>query len=104
MNIVAQTLMDAAEPLRKEKPEKIPTVRIKSQFSGPSLTLISVIAISFVVIFCFLSIIQIVNINNSVSELREQVKVSQQTLYDLEKEIVYQQYLQNSSTEVIPSE
>ena len=72
MNDVVQTILDVADGGVKYNTEKLPKIKIKEQSPMPSLSLLGVVAVFFVLMFCVFSTVQMIGIKSDVSKLREQ--------------------------------
>jgi len=79
-----QTLLDVADGGVKYKTEKLPKVKIKSSHPFPSLILLSSIAITFVLLFCVFSTVQVLRLKTEIYECRKEKIECETTLNDLE--------------------
>lgn len=96
--------MDATDRNYKFKEERIPYFRIKQPSAVPSLKLISVIAISLVIIFCVFSVIQISQLTNDIYALRCETIAIQEEVNSLESASIVQNYRMSSNADIIPEE
>jgi|GEM_PF-1458151 len=72
MTDMVQSILNAADGGVKYKTQRIPKVRIRQESPMPSLTLIGVIAVTFVLLFCIFSSVQILQIKSDIYRLREE--------------------------------
>ena len=72
MNDTVKSILDVADGGISYRTEKLPRVRIKQESPMPSLTLLGIIAVALVLIFCVLSAVQMVGIKSDVYKLRDE--------------------------------
>lgn len=72
MNDTVKTILDVADGGVSYRTERLPRVKIKQQSPMPSITLLSIIAVTLVLIFCVFSAVQMLGIRSDVSKLREE--------------------------------
>lgn len=72
MTDAVQTILDIADGGVKYRTEKMPRVKIKQVSPMPSLTVLGVIAVAFVLIFCVFSIVQLFGMKADIYKLRDQ--------------------------------
>lgn len=72
MNDTVKTILDFADGGVSYKTERLPRVKIKQQSPMPSLTLLSIIAVTLVLIFCVFSAVQMLGIKSDVYRLRDE--------------------------------
>ncbi|MBO4353453.1 MAG: hypothetical protein J5860_00785 [Clostridia bacterium] len=78
MTDTVQSILNAADGGVRYKTQKLPKVKIRQESPMPSLTLIGVIAITLVLLFCVFSAVQILQIKSEIYELRgEKAELSQ---------------------------
>ncbi|MBQ0126218.1 MAG: hypothetical protein KBS59_07865 [Clostridiales bacterium] len=84
MNVIAQTLLDAADGGIKYKTEKLPRVKIKQQSPMPSLTMLAVISVTMVLLFCVFSTVQILKVKTDIYKLRRESTEITESIQKLE--------------------
>ncbi len=84
MTDTVQSILNAADGGVKYKTHKIPKVKIRQESPMPSLTLIGVIAVTFVLLFCVFSAVQILQIKSDIYQLREEKATLTQTIDTIE--------------------
>lgn len=72
MNDTVRSILDVADGGVRYRTEKLPKIKIKQQSPMPSLTLLSIIAVTLVLIFCVLSAVQMLGIKSDVYKLRDE--------------------------------
>ncbi len=72
MTDTVQSILNAADGGVRYKTQKLPKVKIRQESPMPSLTLIGVIAITLVLLFCVFSAVQILQIKSDIYELRSE--------------------------------
>lgn len=72
MNDTVKTILDVADGGISYRTEKLPRVRIKQESPMPSLTMLGIIAVALVLIFCVLSAVQMLGVRSDVYKLRDE--------------------------------
>ncbi len=72
MNDTVKTILEIADGGVSYRTERLPRVKIKQESPMPSLTLLSIIAVTLVLIFCVFSAVQMLGIRSDVTRLREE--------------------------------
>ena len=72
MTDAVRNILDIADGGVKYRTEKMPRVKIKQVSPMPSLTVLGIIAVAFVLIFCVFSVVQLFGMKSEIYKLREQ--------------------------------
>lgn len=84
MTNTVRTILEIADGGVKYKTEKLPKIKIKQESPMPSLRMLSIIAITFVLLFCVFSIVQMLDIKTEIYDMQKQRTELKTDLKDLE--------------------
>ena len=84
MTNTVRTILEIADGGVKYKTEKLPKIKIKQESPMPSLRMFSIIAITFVLLFCVFSIVQMLDIKTEIYDMQKQRTELKTDLKDLE--------------------
>lgn len=84
MTNALKNLLEIADGGVKYNTEKLPKIKIKQESPMPSLRMLAVIAVTFVLIFCVFSAVQMMNIKEEIYDMKKQKTELKADLNDLE--------------------
>ena len=93
MTDAVQTILDIADGGVKYRTEKLPRVKIRQQSPMPSLTLIGIIAVAFILIVCLLSTVQLFRMKSDIYKMREQRTEMKESISELQSLAASEKYV-----------